>query len=216
MWLVKRWIEAYESPRASARRLLAARLSGGQAVSMAIAGFALHMALARLSAMLLGTSGAEVTLEMMKIEPDQIERQLEAARSWAGLIEAFLVDMASFVGVAALAWAIGRRFGGSGGFDGLLALSGWHALVAAPASVVAEVLLVLSAPGLFGIGFVVQLAAAIYLFYVLSAFIAEAHAFPSTGQVMAVSLGVAFVVTVVLLYFSVLMSPQAAAATALW
>lgn len=212
MWLLKHWLEAYDDPRASARRLLAARPSGADAAAMAIAGFALYALLARLLAAVLGSSGAEVLWEILKLDQEEIAARLEAARSWSGLIQSFLINMVSFVGTAVLAWSIGRRFGGKGAFTDLLAVTGWHTIAQIPAALVAEALLILSAPALFALGFLVQLAASLYVLYMMAAFIAEAHDFPSAGQVMAVSLGVMLVIGVMLLFFTAMIAPPQAAA----
>lgn len=102
-----------------------------------------------------------------------------------------------FLGVHAITH-IGRIFGGTGGFDGALALVSWLQFIFIALQVV-QLALAVIAPPLAGI---VSLLAIAMFFWLLSHFITVLHGFSSVGQVFLMTLlsfvGILFTLSLVL------------------
>lgn len=188
--LVSHWAEALTDPRASARRILRASPTPGEAVSMALAAFALSFVALRLIEFGLGVTVTEALAPLTETSGEALEKQLASERSMAGVAIVALVKLAQFVLVAILGWRLGVLAGGEARFEQVLAIVGWHALATAPLDVAAQAFLILSAPGLAALGVIVMAIASFYAMYLLAAFLAEAHGFESVGQVLIAMIGV--------------------------
>ncbi|MEL6978889.1 MAG: YIP1 family protein [Pseudomonadota bacterium] len=189
--LVAHWSEALSDPRASARRILRAQPTPGEAVAMAVAGFALGYLALRLAEIGLGRTVTEA-LEPLS-EPTAAASSAPAAAQVSAmglLVTGLLLALAQFVIVAVLGWRLGALAGGSARFEQMLGVVGWHALATAPLDVAAKTVLIMSSPGLAAVGLIVVAAAGFYVIYLLAAFVAEAHSFESSGQVLIAMIGV--------------------------
>lgn len=190
--LIARMGEAFADPRASARRILAANPTPGEAVTMVL-----------LSVCLIAC--AEVILSLLMGQPEPVADAAngppvdpgpDPANRPITLVEqivlTFVLSLAQFFVFASLAWFVGRQAGGHANRNQVLAVVGWHDLAISPAKIVIVV-----APALVGSGgapmmSLVFLAAIIYSLYMFAAFIGEAHGFARTGPIMVAAIGVLF------------------------
>ncbi|MBX2854723.1 MAG: YIP1 family protein [Rhodobacteraceae bacterium] len=181
--LVSRFAEAFAQPRQSARRILAAKPSLGDALTMAIAGMTISVMLSLLTALF-----ATVSEDIPALEAEPVEQQPIVVL----LFFVALFAVARFFMVSWLALVIGRRAGGTATLHDCYAVVGWCLLAVSPVTLIFE----LAAPAAQKSGdlfaFMVLIGGAIYVLYMFASFIAEAHGFKNTGQVMAAMIGVAF------------------------
>ena len=190
--LTHRLFEAYAHPRASARRMLAAAPSIVEAFLLAAAGYVLLEFLSRLAETGIGLTAIEALSAIGETSQEEIARRVAASKSPGYLLGNFGWHLCEVVVAAYLAWRLGGLAGGGASFRQLLGLAGWWALASVPALAFGVVALLLSAPGAIALGMVAMLAATLYIFYMLAAFVAEAHGFQSEGSVFAAALGVTF------------------------
>ena len=181
--LVSRFAEAFAQPRQSARRMLNAKPGLVDALSMAIAGMTISVMLSLMTALF---SGAP--------EPSG-PSQTDAADQQPIVVLLFFVALFAvgrFFIVSWLTHLVGRRAGGAASLSDCYAVVGWCLLAVSPVTLIFE----LAAPAAQRSGdvfaFMVLIGSAIYVLYMFASFIAEAHGFKNTGQVMAGIIGVAF------------------------
>lgn len=191
--LVEKWIEAYRAPRQSARRMLSIGPSRIDALLMALVGYALPAAATKGMEIAFNRPLDEAMRDLLGVE------QTEAAAAAAAAVDPLTIivsglatALALFVITAGLAYSIGSRVGGKGDIGAMFTIMGWHSLAGAPALILATAMILGAPAGNGGFAMLVWLGIYFYLFYMLGAFIAEAHAFPNVARVMFAMVGVAF------------------------
>ena len=199
--LTVRWAEAYANPRLSARRILAAAPSFAEALLLAAAGFVLLEVMRRIMEMGLAVTVIEVLSSLGQTTQDQIATKVEASKTIAFLANSFGWHMLETIIAAYLGWRLGALAGGGANFRELLGLAGWWTLASAPLMALSQLVLLLSAPGSAPLGLVVMTVATLYIFYMLAAFMAEAHGFESEGSVFVVMIALAVAMVTIALAF---------------
>lgn len=192
--LTRRIAEAYVDPRRSARRILDAKPSVGDALTMVLAAVAIggvvEIGLSFLFSPeepLIGAPPEQSGPPEETVEVNFIDHVFANA----------ILSVSQFLIVGTLAWAIGRQAGGAAERAEVFAVVGWHTLAAVPLSLLLAVALLLSLNG-NPVATIFMIAGLLYLVYLLAAFIAEAHRFENVGLVFASIFGVAFSVVFVL------------------
>lgn len=193
--LAARFSEAYRRPRLSARRIIAASPSVSEALIMAVSAFALLVVFSKLSELAVGVTMADVQLQRMKdaLSEDEYRQARESIRSqgsFAGIGVNFLFHMSQVVVAAAIGWRLGVAAGGSARFIDVFSLTSWWALVSAPLEAAAMFCFLATWPGALPVGALVMFVCWLYLVYVFSVFVAEAHGFVSEGSVFIATLSV--------------------------
>lgn len=200
--LTVRWAEAYASPRLSARRILTSAPSVAEALLLAAAAFALLEVLRRMMEMGLAVNMIEVLATMSTTSAEEIARRVEASKSFSFVASGFGWHMLETIVAAYLAWRLGALAGGGANFRQLLGLAGWWTLASVPLTALSQLVLFLSASNAAPLGLVAMLVAALYIFYMLAAFVTEAHGFESEGSVFIAMLGVVFALATIALIFN--------------
>ena len=190
--LFARWAEAYRNPRRSARRLLAATPTPGEAVVLALAGFAISALASRLIEMGLGVTLTETMARLGEASEEDIAAAVANAKSLGALGQQFIIHVFEFLTASVLGWRLGVAAGGTAKFGEVMGLAGWWLLASAPIQALAQFLLLVSAPGLMAVGMLVLLGAWLYVMYLFAAFLAEAHGFESEAVVFVSQIGVLF------------------------
>lgn len=181
-----RALEAFTSPKTSAKRMLLAQPSRNEALMMVVAGYAISAGLLQ---------AAELAApEILKSNEPQVGPDGEPLPQ-LGLLErhAFelVLTLLQFWIVSSLAWFIGVQAGGKASRRQIMGLVAWHTLATAPLSPVVSVAAALTLAQLASImAPLVLIAAGLYVLYIFAAFIAVAHGFRSVGQVMMATFGV--------------------------
>jgi len=109
-----------------------------------------------------------------------------AGRLAADFAAALLFRTLAFYGLAALAGALARGFGGTGGWRDSRAAMFWAALVAAPAILAATLLSLLVTGISWQAGPIASMLSAVAFAWAVSHCLAEAHGFASAWRVLAV------------------------------
>lgn len=192
--VLSRMAEAYADPRKSARRIINAAPTPGEVLTMVFAGVAIGI-IAELAAALMMGSGAEPVPSPDTVDPGAAEAPagpaLLSTRAFVGFN--FAIGLAEFFLVTLLATVIGQQAGGAGERGEIAAVVAWHALAEAPFAVLGAALSVAaSGPDALAFVFLIKIGLAFYLFYMMAAFIAEAHRFNSAAQVLMAMIGVMF------------------------
>lgn len=187
--LVSRLAEAYRRPRISVRTILDREPSRAEAFSMALAGALLVVLFSRFLEIALGVTAEEISGQLQGVPPEQIEQVAAFANSGPGLILEVLLQIVLMLFAALLGWRIGAMAGGRGGFSEVLAAMCWLTLAVAPLRIIGAAVLLSngSNPALFGL---VGLLIMMWMLYMFSAFLAEAHGFNNASLVFFTTLGV--------------------------
>lgn len=192
--LTRRIAEAYVDPRRSARRIINAKPSIGDALTMVLTAVAIG------GVVEIGVSFLITPEEPLIGAPPQETAPAEAAVEISFIDHVFanaILSISQFLIIGTLAWTIGRQVGGNAERSDVFAVVGWHTLAAVPLSLLLAVSLLLSLGG-NPIATILLIAGLLYLVYLLAAFIAEAHGFENVGLVFASIFGVAFSIVFVL------------------
>lgn len=199
--LILRIAESFWAPRRAARRLLERAPTFQEGVLMALAGVTLKLALVLALEILFGETVQEAYVALVPAPDGAPETAPEVDLVSRAAVQIALT-LAGFAAIVALAASIGRRFGGVGSPIRLAAVVGWWSLVDAAADT-AQSLMILSAPSAMAAPVMVAVMALnLYLFYMLAAFLAEAHGFAAVFPVMVamfiVSIGLGMIVLAIL------------------
>ena len=186
--LVSRFTEAFAKPRQSARRILDAKPSLSDALTMALAGMVVGVILSLIAALIIGAPQAQSD------QADPVDRQPIVVL----LFMVALFAIARFFIVSWMAHLIGRRAGGRATLQECYAVVGWCLLAISPVTLVFELGAAAVQQSASPLAAVVLLGATGYVLYMFAAFISEAHGFKNTAQVMAAIIGVAFLAAFVI------------------
>ncbi|MEO1291674.1 MAG: Yip1 family protein [Pseudomonadota bacterium] len=183
------WLfEAYREPRRSARRIINAQLGFDAVALMVVASAAITTVLLSLF------------LNAVPVPPEVQQRPDFQIPSVAEIgVSTLVQSIAGVLIISVLALFIGRLAGGRGEWSDILSVIAWYGLANVLGFSVGLVL-TMAAPflGMVAWGFI-----AVYLFYMLAAFVAEVHGFASAGRVMAVAFGIAFFIALLLTFAGV-------------
>lgn len=194
--LIFRIAEAYWAPRRSARRLLAAEPRALDGLMMVVVGVALSMLMIAGLEMLFGRSFQEA-FDALVPRPDAAPPREQ--NDLGDLVtQKLFLSLVVFATVVSLAASLGRRLGGRASVAQLAAVVGWWFIVDSAADIARTLLILLAQPEQQAPAVLAVMLLSVYLFYVLAAFLAEAHGFPSVFPVMATMFAVSMGLGVVL------------------
>lgn len=200
--VLSRMAEAYADPRKSARRIINAAPTPGEVLTMVFAGVTIGIAAELAAALMMGV-GAEPVPSPDTADPGAVEAPAGPTRLSTGTFVGFnfAIGLAQFFLVTWLATVIGNKAGGAGARGEIAAVVGWHALAQAPFAVLGAALSI-AAGGSDALAFVflIKIGLTFYLFYMMAAFIAEAHRFNSTAKVLTAMIGLVFGFALVLTF----------------
>ena len=194
--LILRIAESIWTPRGAVRRLLAREPSFQDGVTMVLAGVTLKLALVLVLERLFGRTLQEAFQDMMPPPPEPAEAAPEADLGSRVFLQIALL-LAQFSAIVALAGSIGRRFGGRATAIQLAAVVGWWCFLDSFGDVIESAMFLASSPETAALTMVVVITLNLYLFYLLAAFLAEAHGFaavfPVVVAMVIVSIGLGMI-----------------------
>lgn len=215
--LASRLTEGLFAPRRSAQRILSANAGPIDVLSIAALSIVLFVALSRLLELSAGFSVEQRLIDFRLAQlgafveqtddaeaeaaVQQVIETLEEAReafnpalSGREVLNQLLSGVFGLFATALFAWGAGRLAGGKASFEDVVAVTSWFSLVSVLPSI-GLIALVLGGTAT-SVSFILMIA--LYLIYVFSAFVAEAHKFRSTFSVLAPVAGLSLLVAAML------------------
>lgn len=193
---LNRVVEAFVNPRLSARRILKAAPTIGEAISMVLLSAIFSVIAEMLLTMLIAPAQSTVDAIASATgeaagDGDATTAPPERLSGVALVVNVILLNFFQYLLISSLAYGIGKWAGGKATRPDILGVVAWYSLALTPAGALLIALMLMSTgeapnPAISGLVVVVGF----YALFVFAGFVAEAHGFESTWTVVFGIVGV--------------------------